>query len=169
MNHLKRLIAGVLFATAAFAATAGALTDYAENKVVDALLRGQALGAPATQYIALFTTACTDAGPGTEVSTSGTAYARQSVTASLANWSGTQSAGSTVASTGSNGTTSNNVVITWTASTAAWGMLSSVGWMDASTAGNRWICVDLTTPLNVSGAGFTVSFAAGQITFQIDN
>ena len=148
---------------------AGALADYGENKVVDSLLRGQAIGTPATWYIALFTDSCTDAGPGTEVSTSGTAYGRQGVTASLANWAGTQSAGSTVASSGTGGTTSNNNAITWTASTSPWGTIQSVGWMDASTAGNRWICINLTSSLAVSGSGFTVSFAAGQLSFQIDN
>lgn len=150
-------------------AQAEALTNYAENKTLDAVLRGQALGAPATTYVALFTDTCTDAGPGTEVSSSGTAYGRQAVVSSLANWAGTQSAGSTVASSGTGGTTSNNGVITWTASTAPWGNVQSVGFMDASTAGNRWICINLTSSLNVSGSGFTVSFAAGQLSFQIDN
>jgi len=41
--------------------------------------------------------------------------------------------------------------------------------MDASSAGNRWICINLTTPFNVSAAGVTVSFPAGSLTFQIDN
>lgn len=150
-------------------ASAVALTNFGENKALDALVRGQAIGTPANWHIALYTDTCTDAGPGTEVSTVGTAYGRQSVAASMAAWAGTQSAGSTVASTGTGGTTSNNSAITWTASTAAWGNIQSVGWTDASTAGNRWICIDLTTPLNVSGAGFTVSFSAGQLTFQIDN
>ena len=136
---------------------------------MDWLLRGQTFTPPATSYIALFTDSCTDAGPGTEVSTSGTAYARQAVTASLANWAGTQSAGSTTASSGTGGTTSNNGAITWAASTAAWGTIQSVGWMDASTAGNRLICINLTASLNVSGSGFTVSFSAGQLSFQIDN
>lgn len=167
----KLLFSALLVLVAVFTglAHAAALSNYAENKSLDALLRGQSLGAPATWYIALFTDTCTDAGPGTEVSTSGTAYARQAVTASLANWAGTQSAGSTTASSGTGGTTSNNGTISWTESTAAWGNVQSVGWMDASTAGNRWICIDLTSPINVTGAGFTVSFAAAQLTFQIDN
>ena len=150
-------------------AVAGALTNYGENKVLDALIRGQAIGTPANWHVALYTDACTDAGPGTEVSTVGTAYGRQSVAATMAAWAGTQSAGSTVASSGTGGTTSNNGAITWTASTAAWGNVQSVGWTDAASAGNRWICIDLTAPLNVSGSGFTVSFSAGQLTFQIDN
>lgn len=176
MNKIRHLLATLVLAATAFLgvlsplpAQAGALSDYGENKLVDALLRAQSIGTPATWYIALFTTTCTDAGPGTEVSTSGTAYARQAVTASLANWAGTQGAGTTVASTGTSGTTSNNNAITWSASTAAWGTVTSVGWMDASSSGNRWICIDLTSSLNVSGSGFTVSFAAGQLSFQIDN
>lgn len=172
MKNLRHLITALALAACAWIATpahAGALTDYIENKLVDWLLRGQTFTPPATSYIALFTDSCTDAGPGTEVSTSGTAYARQAVTASLANWAGTQSAGSTTASSGTGGTTSNNGAITWAASTAAWGTIQSVGWMDASTAGNRLICINLTASLNVSGSGFTVSFSAGQLSFQIDN
>ncbi|PKO49001.1 MAG: hypothetical protein CVU31_02460 [Betaproteobacteria bacterium HGW-Betaproteobacteria-4] len=146
---------------------AGALTDYAENKSVDSMLRGQALGAPATMYIGLATDTCTDSGSGTEPS--GNAYARVAVTSSLTNWAGTQSAGSTTASSGTGGTTSNNAAITWPASTGAWGTLQSVRWYDAASAGNTWICIDLSAPLSVSGAGFTVQFTAGQLQFQIDN
>ena len=166
---LSSFLVSVALALAAIPAHSAALTDYAENKVVDALLRAQAIGTPATWYVALFTTTCTDAGPGTEVSTSGTAYSRQGVAASLANWAGTQSAGSTTASSGTGGTTSNNNAIAWSASTAAWGTITSVGFMDANSAGNRWVCIDLTSSLNVSGSGFTVQFAAGQLSFQIDN
>lgn len=166
-----RLTLAALFVTAITllggTAAADALTNYAENKIIDAVVRGQTLGAPATMHIGLATDTCTDAGAGTEPV--GNAYARVAVTSSLANWAGTQSAGSTTASSGSGGTTSNNGAITWAASTGAWGNLQSVRWYDASTAGNTWICINLTAPLNVSGTGFTVSFAAGQLTFQIDN
>lgn len=169
--RLKTLLAAALFIALAnpLPLGAAALTDYGENKSVDALIRGQALGAPATWYLALFTTTCTDAGPGTEVSTVGTAYGRQAVTASLANWAGTQSAGSTAASSGTGGTTSNNVAITWSASTASWGTIEAVGWMDAASAGNRWVCINLDAPVTVGGAGFTLSFSIGTLTFQIDN
>ncbi len=148
-------------------AQAAVLSNFGENKVLDALVRGQAIGTPATWYVALFTDTCTDAGPGTEVS--GGAYARVAVTAGLTQWAGTQSAGSTTASSGTGGTTSNNAEIAFPESTAAWGTLQSVGWMDASSAGNRWICIDLTSTFNVSGSGITVKFSAGQLQFQIDN
>lgn len=173
-KYLRFHLLTVLFSAALFCggflipgAHAGALTDFGENKVLDALVRGQTLGAPATGYIGLATDTCSDSAAGTEPS--GNAYARVAYSASLANWAGTQSAGSTTASSGSGGTTSNNNAITWSASTGAWGTLQSVRWYDASTAGNSWICINLTSSLNVSGAGFTVQFSAGQLQFQIDN
>ena len=171
-HSLRLIVAALAIACAALIApiaTAADLTNYGENKVIDALFRGQALGAPASWHLALYTDTCTDAGPGTEVSTSGTAYARQAVTAGLTQWAGTQSAGSTTASTGTGGTTSNNAVITWTESSASWGNIQSVGFTDASTAGNRWVCINLSAPFNVSGAGITVKFNTGTLTFQIDN
>lgn len=173
MKSIRRLFTSLAIALAVVMApaisAAADLANFAENKVIDALFRGQALSAPASWHLGLYTDTCTDAGPGTEVSTSGTAYARQSVAASLTAWAGTQSAGSTTASTGTNGTTSNNAVISWPESTAAWGTIQSVGFNDASTAGNRWICINLSAPFAVSGAGITVKFNAGTLTFQIDN
>jgi hypothetical protein len=142
------------------------LTNYAENKVVDALLRGQAIGAPATFYVALFTAGCGDTGGGTEVS--GGSYARVAVASSLANWAGTQSAGSTTASSGTGGTTSNNATISFPTPSAGWGTVVSVGWMDASTAGNAWICTTLTVNKTIN-TGDAVSFPAASLTFQIDN
>lgn len=147
-------------------AHAGALTNYAENKIVDALLRGQALGAPATFYIRLNTTSCSDSASGTEVT--GGSYARVAVVSSLANWAGTQSAGSTTASTGTGGTTSNNGTISFTTPTAGWGTVTSVEWMDAASAGNSWICVALTVNKTVN-SGDTVNFPAASLTFQSDN
>lgn len=168
-RHIIAVLALTFAALVPLPSHAGALDNYGENKIVDALLRGQAIGTPASWYIALYTDTCTEGAAGTEVSTSGTAYGRQAVTAALANWAGTQSAGSTTASSGTGGTTSNNAAITWTQSTAAWGNVQSVGFTDASTAGNRWICINLTTPYNVTAAGITVSFPAGSLQFQIDN
>lgn len=167
MKRIKHVLLAIALSFAAFAAQATALVDNGENKVIDAVFRAQALGAPATQYWGLATDTCTDSGAGT--APSGGAYARVSVTASLANWAGTQSAASTTASTGTGGTTSNNVVITWPTSTAAWGNLQSVRMYDAASAGNQWVCINLTAALNVTAAGFTPSFPAASLTFQIDN
>ncbi|MDR1995146.1 hypothetical protein [Azonexus sp.] len=148
-------------------AKAEALTDHAENKILDAMLRGQPLGAPATFYIGLATDTCTDAGAGLEPS--GNGYARVAVASTLANWAGTQGAGSTAVSSGTSGLTSNNNVIAFNETTGAWGKLMSVLWYDASGGGNAWICINLTSPLDVTGAGFTIRFNPGLLQFQIDN
>ena len=168
MRHQIRT-AALAFVALLFAGLvqAGALTDFAENKTVDALLRGQTLGAPATGYAALFTTCPTDSTAGTEVS--GGSYARVAITSSLANWAGTQSAGSTTASSGTGGTTSNNGTITFPAPTANWGVVTCWGILDASTAGNLWVYSALTVNKTINNGDAAPRFAAGAATFQIDN
>ena len=159
--HLAALAALAVAALAPQAASAQALTDFAENRIIDALFRGQALGAPATWWVALYTSACSDSAAGTEVT--GGSYARASLGASLANWAGTQSAGSTTASSGTGGQTSNNTVINFATPTANWGVVTHIGLVDASTAGNVWVCVALGASRTIE-SGNTVSISAGALT-----
>ena len=140
------------------------LTDFAENRTLDALLRGQALGAPATWHIALYTVAPSDSAPGTEVT--GGSYARAAVAASLAAWAGTQGAGTTTASSGTGGLSSNNGVITFPTATAAWGTVVAFGLMDALTGGNLWVHAPLTTSRSIL-SGDVASFAAATLTLQV--
>ena len=147
-------------------AYASALTDTYENSVVDWLMRGQTLTPPTTGYVALFTTCPTESTAGTEVS--GGAYARVSVAASLTNWAGTQAAGSTTASSGSNGTTSNNIAITFPAATADWGTVNCFGYMTAASGGTLIFYAALTAPRTIT-SGSTASFANAALPFQIDN
>lgn len=165
MKIFRRIIAAAVLAVAAFGVHAQAFTDYAENKLTDALFRGQSLGAPATWYVGLLTAACSDSTSGTEVT--GGSYARVGVTASLANFAGTQSAGSTSASSGTGGQTSNNAAITFPAPTANWGSVSHFGFFDASTSGNLWVCVTLTTAKTVNSGDAAPSFAIGAATVTI--
>jgi hypothetical protein len=176
MKLTKNLRALVLSALLVFAAglavapqvvQATAASDYLENKLTDAFLRGQTFTMPTTAYVALATTTGSDAACGTEVS--GGSYARVSVTSSLANWAGTQSAGSTVASTGTGGTTSNNNAITFPAPTANWGTVTEVCVFDASTSGNLLFRTALTVSKTVNNGDAAPSFAAAALTFQIDN
>lgn len=143
-----------------------ALSDYLENKIVDLILRGQAFAAPANVYVGLLTAAPADAGGGTEVS--GGSYARVAVAGSLANWAGTQGAGTTVASSGSGGTTSNNGVITFPTPSAGWGTVTHVGVYDAASGGNLlWhSALGVSKTINT---GDSVSFPAGTLSLQIDN
>ena len=158
-----------------------AMSNVLENKLIDWLLRGQAIGitgasaaagtGPTSVWVALFTATPSDTGGGTEVSTTGTNYARVQVTSSLANWAGTQSAGSTTASSGTNGITTNNNAITFNAPTGGtnWGTITSFGLFDASSAGNLLIWGALTSNKTVNNGDAAPSFAAGALSFQIDN
>jgi hypothetical protein len=142
------------------------MSDYLENKLTDFLFRGQSFSAPATMYIALFTAAPSDSGGGTEVS--GGSYARVAVTGSLANWAGTQSAGSTTASSGTGGQTSNNNAITFPAPTGNWGSCGWFGIFDASSSGNLLFWAALTVAKTVNNGDAAPSFAAGALTNTLD-
>ena len=209
-----------------------AKTNFCRNKIIDAVLRAQALGAPATWYVAILTCTkgvvaraiayalndtvvvavasndgdtsyhlyqCTVAGnsaaaapaylgvsgeaivDGTATFTEQTAaleagtaqvepavgaYARVAVTAGLAEFAGTQGAGTTVASTGTTGTTSNNAQVSFPTSTAAWVTAPGAAWAfalyDAAAAGNCWYWGAMTAP-NAIGSGVEPYFAAGQL------
>jgi hypothetical protein len=154
-----------------------AMTNFMENKLIDFLFRGQALGitgasaaagtGPTSVYVALFTANPTDAAGGTEVT--GGSYARVQVVASLANWAGTQSAGSTTASTGTTGTTSNNNAITFPAPSANWGVITGAALFDAASSGNMLSFSALGASKTVNNGDAAPSFPAGSLTFQIDD
>lgn len=141
------------------------LSDYVENKVIDLLLRGQTFTPPATVYVGLSTAACSDSSVGTEVT--GGSYARKDVTSSLANWAGTQSAGSTTASSGTGGQTSNNAAINFVTPTAGWGTVTHFFLSDAVSGGNLLVCKSLTTSKTIN-SGDTVSFAIGSLTLTVN-
>jgi hypothetical protein len=100
------------------------------------------------------------------VEPSGGAYARVSVASSLANWSGTQGAATTVASSGTGGQISNNVQLNFPTTTAAWATAPALAWgfftADASTAGNVYDIGSLTMP-NAIGSGVQPYIAVGQL------
>jgi hypothetical protein len=144
----------------------GAFSDYVENKLIDWFFRGQSFTPPATQYIALMTAAATDAGGGTEVS--GGSYARVAVTSSESQWAGTQGAGTTVASTGTGATTSNNGAITYPAPSANWGTILGMASYDAPTGGNLLWYAPLSTSKTVNSGDVAPSFGAAALTFQLD-
>jgi len=125
------------------------VADYYENKILDHMLRAQAFTPPATVYVALYTTAPTDAGGGTEVS--GGSYARQAVTFNAA----------------SAGSITNSADITFPQATADWGTIVAVGLFDASTAGNLLWYGNLTTSQTVNN-GNIFKIPAGNLTVSLD-
>ena len=147
-----------------------AMSDSLENKLIDFLFRGQTLANPVL-YVGLLTAAPSDAGGGTEVS--GGSYARVKAAAAaaqaLTDWAGTQAAGSTVASSGTGGTTSNNGAVTFPAPTANWGVVTHFGIYDAATAGNLLFWGALTVSKTINNGDAAPSFAAAALSVQIDN
>ena len=138
-----------------------AMTNFLENSLIDQIFRAQTAPTTGTLYISLYTVAPTDAGGGTEVS--GFGYARVTVTSSLANWAGTQSAGSSTASSGTSGQTSNNNAITFPTPTGGgWGTVVAFAIMDASSGGNMLLQGVLTISKTINEAD-TVSFPASSL------
>lgn len=129
------------------------LTDLARNKVLDAILRDQALGVPDSWFVSLYTVMPTASTAGTEVT--GTDYAPVEVTTALTAFSGTQGAGTTSASSGSSGESSNNDDIDFgAAGTGGWGAI--VGWgLKSSSGAGLWLFDNLR-----DGDGLAVSFSA---------
>lgn len=141
------------------------LTSFSQNQIIDALFRGQPLGAPGTYYVALVTVNGDATAAGTEVVSGG--YARSAITTSLAEWAGTQGAGTTAASSGTSGETSNNALIGFPAPTANWGTVVGVELWDAPTGGNRWAFGALPSSVVVNSGAPAPTFPASSLVFQI--
>jgi len=143
-------------------------TNYLENKLIDWILRGQAFTPPATVYLALFTSDPGETGSlASEVA--GGSYARASMTSALATWSGTQGQGTTTVSSGTSGTTYNNVAVVFPEPTGSWGTITHVAIMDAATSGNAlWVAALAEAKTITAGSG-AVIFLPNELSLQIDN
>lgn len=123
-----------------------ALSDYAEKLLLDFLMTTGTATRPTNWYVALYTSAPSDSGGGTEVSAGG--YARQSVSFNAASSPG--------------GTTSNSGDVSFTASGGDYGTVTHMGIFDASSSGNLLWHGALTASKTVAD-GDTLTFAAGNI------
>lgn len=129
-------------------------THYAEAATLNSFLRGINYTAPASWYLALYTTAPNDSGGGTEVS--GGAYARTPISFALP---------TTYSGTGSY--TYNTSAVTFPTATASWGSIVAVGIFDASLGGNLLYYGTLSASETIStGQAFTI--AASQLTVTED-
>ena len=104
------------------------LSNTFETRVLTWLFTGDAVTRPSAFYIALFTSNPAEDASGTEVSTSGTAYARQSATFTV-----------------SGNTASNSAAIEFPTATASYGTVTHIGVYDAASAGNLIAYAALTT------------------------
>lgn len=126
-----------------------AFSDYLENALLNATLRGVAYTAPTTVYVALFTSDPTDAATGTEVA--GGAYARQSITFNAP----------------TAGSTSNSADVLFPIATAAWGTITYLAVFDAATGGNMLYSGQLTTAKTIA-TDDQLKLAAGNVTVTLD-
>lgn len=132
-----------------------------------------AIGEGITDGTAVFTeqTAALRAGiGGVVVEAAYTNYARSTLAAALANWAGTQGAGTTVASTGtSTPTTSNNSTMTFgTAAGSGPTFVWAVALFDASSAGNMLTIHPMATPKTVNNGDPAPTIAAAALSFSLD-
>lgn len=136
------------------------LTNFAESLLLNILFRNNsgsgAYTPPTTIYLGLLTAAAGEATAGTEVSTSGTAYARQAIAfGAPADVSGFQ----TIANTGA--------INFPTATGGGYGTVTDIGLYDASTAGNLLAYGAMAASKTVN-AGDSISFAIGSVTLGLN-
>ena len=120
-------------------------SDNAETLVLNWVFTGSSATRPTAWYLALFTTDPTDADTGTEVSTVGTAYARESVTFTV-----------------SGDTASNTAAVEFATATASYGTVSHVGVYDAVTGGNLIAHAALSTAKTID-TGDVLRLPAGDL------
>lgn len=110
-----------------------AASNYTENLALNWLLTSNSATRPTAWYLALFTSNPTDAGSGSEVSTSGTAYAREAIAFSV-----------------TDDTARNSATVTFDPATGEWGTISYIGIYDAATGGNLLFHGAVTTAKQIS-------------------
>jgi hypothetical protein len=123
-----------------------ALSDYSEKLILDYLMTSGSATRPTAWYVALYTSAPSDAGGGTELS--GNGYARETV--------------AFAAATSGAGTTSNSGAVVFTADGGDWGSVTHMGIHDASSSGNLLWHGALAAAKTVLD-GDSLEFAVGNI------
>jgi hypothetical protein len=123
-----------------------ALSDYSEKLILDYLMTTGSVTRPTNWYVALYTSAPSDSGGGTELS--GNGYGRETVTFAAA--------------TSGAGTTSNSGAVVFTADGGDWGSVTHMGIHDASSSGNLLWHGALAAAKTVLD-GDSLEFAVGNI------
>ena len=106
-------------------------SSYVDNKLIDHLLGSATYTKPSALYVALFVG--NPASGGTEVTTSGSAYARQSAAFTI-----------------STNSASNTAAIEYPTATASWGTIDYIAIYDASTAGNQLVSAALSAAKTIA-------------------
>lgn len=141
--------------------SAGEISDYLANKLLDLAFRNQAYSAPDT-YVALCDATVADDDTGSTISEpSGGSYARKQV-----NINGGASPTWDLATGTSPAYVDNTDEIAFAQATGGWGTIVAVAIVDASTAGNLLFYDNAMTDKVVT-TGDTAKFAAGDLDIQM--
>lgn len=125
-------------------------SNHLETEILDHVFGGNAYTAPSTLYLALHTANPDEDASGAEVSTSGTAYARQTVTFTVS---------------GNEATTS--AAVEYSTATASFGTVTHVAVWDASTGGNMLAYAALTSSKAID-TGDVFRVPAGDLDITLD-
>lgn len=106
-------------------------SSYVDNKLIDHLLGSATYTKPSALYVALFVG--NPASGGTEVTTSSSAYVRQSAAFTI-----------------STNSASNTAAIEYATATASWGTIDYIAIYDASTAGNQLVSAALSAAKTIA-------------------
>jgi hypothetical protein len=134
----------------------GASTATLIDKYYGALLQGTTFTAETNLFVGLLTGTVTPGVMGTEVSSSGTGYARAEIAASTSSF------------VVSSGVASNDAVITFPTPTGSWGTVTGFFLADALTGGNILVVAALTTSQAISSGQNPPSFSVGALTYEIN-
>lgn len=131
------------------------LTNYGEGLIGQHLFRSGSWAKPSTLYVALLTAAAdAEAGTLTEVSASGTSYARVPVACADASWT---------PPSGGNRRFANADAITFPTPTGSWGTATHFALYDLASGGNALVVAPLTTPRAIANGDAAPVFAAGAL------
>jgi hypothetical protein len=139
------------------------LSTYAQNIFLKWLTQGVAPATPPNPiFVALFTGDPGQTGA-SEVSTSGTGYARVSVSTTTASaiFGGAHVAGAVPIANGTKQEVQNSATITFPSPTGTWGTCSFWGAFDAASSGNFLFGGALTSNIAPLSGGSAPSFAVG--------
>ncbi len=125
-------------------------SNYLETELLDHVFTNSAYTSPTNVYVSLHTANPDEDASGAEVSTSGTAYARQAGTFSV---------------TGNTATTT--AAVEFPTATASYGTVTHVGIWDASSAGNMLAYAALTASKAIS-TGDVFRIPAGDLDITLD-
>jgi hypothetical protein len=134
-------------------------SQYLENALLNWMKGSTFPAAPATVYVALFTTAPANDAGASAVEVTGGSYARAAITTTTG-WSAISGAPSAA------GQISNGSTVTFATPSANWGTVVAIGIYDALTVGNLLYWVTISS--QVINTGTVASFAASSLVITDD-